>query len=261
MMAVLRIRKLTLLRGGGDFGPMRARGAVLTIVCTVVALAGAHPTQAQEAASANLPDQFQTGEMIQIQKPKKKKAKSTSQTLATVREQNAAPVPEQTPTAEEVPTHMAPSEEKKAEPNRSTTSVAPSQKPETPAEQAPPAEESAVAAEPAEKKPRAKRRSRPTVQPEAASISAPVPMSLSVAQSMAISAPLPGYTYEAKRRNLTGNGVCVVTIDTATGTVTNATMFQSTGSSILDKLTIQTFKSWRFKPGTVSQVRVPISYE
>jgi TonB family protein len=78
---------------------------------------------------------------------------------------------------------------------------------------------------------------------------------------MAMIAPLPDYPYEAKRRNLTGNGTCVMTVDTATGTVTNATMSQSTGSPLLDKLTIQTFKSWRFKPGTVSQVRVPISYE
>jgi TonB family protein len=52
-----------------------------------------------------------------------------------------------------------------------------------------------------------------------------------------------------------------VTVDAATGTVSEARMFQSTGSPILDKLTIQTFKSWRFKPGTVSQLRVPISYE
>jgi TonB family protein len=99
------------------------------------------------------------------------------------------------------------------------------------------------------------------VQAEATSISAPVLMSLSVAQSMAVTAPLPDYPYEAKRRNLTGSGTCVVTVDTATGTVTNASMFQSTGSPLLDKLTIQTFKSWRFKHGTVSQVRVPISYE
>jgi TonB family protein len=86
-------------------------------------------------------------------------------------------------------------------------------------------------------------------------------MSLSVAQSMAISAPLPDYPYEARRRNLAGSGICVVSVDSATGTVTNASMVQSTGSPLLDKLTIQTFKSWRFKPGTVSQVRVPISYE
>ena len=91
--------------------------------------------------------------------------------------------------------------------------------------------------------------------------SAPVPMSLSVAQSMAISAPLPEYPYEAKRRNLTGNGICIVSVEVATGRVTDAKMSKSTGSAMLDKLTVQTFKSWRFKPGTVSPVRVPISYE
>jgi len=160
-----------------------------------------------------------------------------------------------------VPTQIAPAEEKKAEPNRSTASMPPNQKAATPIEQAPPAEEPPVVALPEEKKPRRKKRPRPAVQTEAANISAPVPMSLSVAQSMAISAPLPDYPYEAKRRNLTGSGICVVTVDTATGTVANATMFQSTGSPLLDKLTVQTFKSWRFKPGTVSEVRVPISYE
>ena len=82
-------------------------------------------------------------------------------------------------------------------------------------------------------------------------------MSLSVAQSMAISAPLPDYPYEARRRNLAGNGVCVVTVDPVTGTVTDATMFQSTGSTLLDTLTVQTFKSWRFKPGTVSEFEYP----
>ena len=240
---------------------MRSSGGVFVVVCTGIVLAGAHLAQSQEAASANLPDQFQTGEMIQIQKPKKKKAEPTSQIAATVPKQNTAPAPEQTPAAEEVPTQIAPTEDKKAEPNRSTASMPPSQKSVTPVEQAPSAEESGVAAVPAEKKPRLKERPRPAVQPEPVSIPAPVPMSLSVAQSMAITAPLPGYTYEAKRRNLTGSGVCVVNVDTATGTVIEASMFQSTGSPVLDKLTIQTFKSWRFKPGTVSQVRVPISYE
>ena len=78
---------------------------------------------------------------------------------------------------------------------------------------------------------------------------------------MAITAPLPEYTYEMKRRNLSGSGVCLVTVDPATGTVTDATMFRSTGNPLLDKSTMQTFKNWRFKPGTVSRVRVPISYE
>ena len=240
---------------------MPSRGVVLVAVCTGVCFAGAYPTQAQEATSANLPDQFQTGEMIQIHKQKKKKAESISEKVATAPKQDTAPVPEQPLASEEGPVQIAPVVEKKAEPDRSTASMPPSQKPAPTIEQASSAEEPAVVAVPAERKHRSRKRLRPAVQPEAATISAPVPMSLSVAQSMAITAPLPDYPYEAKRRNLTGSGTCVVTVDTATGTVTNATMFQSTGSPLLDKLTIQTFKSWRFKPGAVSQVRVPISYE
>jgi TonB family protein len=260
MMAVLRTHELTFLRPGGHFA-VPARTVSVVVVCTGVCFAGGHLTQAQEATSANLPDQFQTGEMIQIRKPKKKKAEATSQIAATAPQQDTAPVPEQPLAAEEVPIQNAPPEEKKTEPNRSTASMPPNQKPATPTEQAPPAEEPAVTVVPAEKKHRLRKRPRPAVQREAASISAPVPVSLSVAQSMAITAPLPDYSYEMKRRNLSGSGVCIVTVDSATGTVTNATMFQSTGSPLLDKLTIQTFKNWRFKPGTVSQVRVPISYE
>ena len=239
---------------------MRVRGGVLVVVCTGVALGNAHLGRAQEAASANLPDQFQTGEMIQIQKPKKKKAEANSQNLATATKQNTASVPKPTPLPEQLPTQIV-TEEKKPEPSADTASAPQSQKVAPPIEQSVPPEESAPAVVPIEKKPRRQKRPRPAVQPEPVSIPAPVPMSLSVAQSMAITAPLPGYTYEAKRRNLTGSGVCVVTVDTATGTVTDAKMFQSTGSPLLDKLTIQIFKSWRFKPGTVSQVRVPISYE
>jgi TonB family protein len=237
---------------------MRATAVILAIVCAGVPFADVHVTRAQEATSANLPDQFQTGEMIEAYKSKKKKAASQSQRLATAPTQNIAPVPEQ-PAAEEVRTQIAPTEEKKAEPNQNTASIPLSQKRAPSTEEAVSAEESEPVV--VERKPRAKKRPHPAVQAETASIPAPVPMSLSVAQSMAVSAPLPGYTYEMKRRNLTGNGICVVTIDTATGAVTNATMFQSTGSAMLDKLTIQSFKSWRFKPGTVSQVRVPISYE
>lgn len=241
---------------------MPARGVSLFVVCTGICFASAQLSRAQEATSANLPDQFQTGEMIQIQKPKKKKGEKSSQKIATAK-QDTAPVPEQAPGAEEVPAQSAPAEEKKIEPNRNTASMPPIQKPATPTEQAPSAEDSAVVAVPRERKTRPRKRARraPAVEPEAPSISAPAAMSLSVAQSMATTAPLPEYTYEMKRRNLSGNGVCVVTVDPTTGAVTDATMSQSTGTPLLDKLTIQTFKSWRFKPGTVSQVRIPISYE
>ena len=239
---------------------MVKRAAILGVVCTSFTFAGAQLIQAQEAASANLPDQFQTGEMIQIQKPKRKKTEANSQSLATAAKQNTASVPKPTPLAEELPPQIV-IEEKKAEPSADTAPAPQSQKVAPVTDQTSPAEESAPVVVPVEKKPRPKKRPSAPVQPEVASIPEAVPLSLSVAQSMAISAPLPQYTYEARRRNLTGNGVCVVTVDAATGTVTEARMYQSTGSAVLDKLTIQTFKSWRFKPGTVSQVRVPISYE
>jgi TonB family protein len=238
---------------------MRASRVILAIACTGVAFAGVRVIRAQEATSANLPDQFQTGEMMQIHKSKKKKVESTSQIAATAPEQNTAPVPEQMPTAEELPgvvatqeKHVEPSPAVETKQNITSARITKS---------APPPEESAPEIAVEEKKPRPRKRPRPPIQPEATTVLAPVPMSLPVAQSMAISAPLPQYTYEAKRRNLGGSGVCLVSVDPATGRVTDARMFQSTGSTMLDKLTTQTFKAWRFKPGTVSQVRVPISFE
>jgi protein TonB len=237
---------------------MRVRRAVLTVAWTGVALAGAQLARSQEATSANLPDQFQTGEMIQIQKSKKKKA--NSQNPAAAPNQNTAPVPGQPLAGEELPPLIVPSAEKKSEAtpvpatmaSRASPPQHPIEKPVSPEESAP--------AMPPVRKARPKKRPPPHVKSEMPAISETVSMSLSVAQSMATTAPLPEYPYEAKRRNLTGNGVCVVTVD-ATGRVTDARMSQSTGSTMLDNLTVQTFKSWRFKPGTVSEVRVPISYE
>jgi TonB family protein len=125
----------------------------------------------------------------------------------------------------------------------------------------PSAEEPATSIAPPEKKARVKRRTTSAVQTEPASFSAPTPLSLSAAQAMAVSAPLPEYPYQARHANITGSGICVMLVDTASGKVTNAMMAQSTGNAILDKVTTETFRRWRFKPGTVSQVRVPITYE
>src|SRR6476619_2915918 len=179
---------------------MPARTVSAFIACTGICFAGGHLTPAQEATSANLPDQFQTGEMIQIHKPKKKKAEPTSQIAATAPKQDTAPVPEQPLASEEGPTQMAPVVEKKVEPNPSTASMPPSQKPAPTIEQASSAEEPEVVAAPAEKKHRSRKRPRPAVQPEAASISAPIPMSVSVAAVLLINTTLPDYPYEAKRR-------------------------------------------------------------
>ena len=55
---------------------MPARTVSVFVLCTAVCLAGAHMSRGQEATSANLPDQFQTGEMIQIHKPKKEEKRT-----------------------------------------------------------------------------------------------------------------------------------------------------------------------------------------
>jgi periplasmic protein TonB len=86
------------------------------------------------------------------------------------------------------------------------------------------------------------------------------PMSMSSAKAVAVSAPRPEYPYEARRSRATGSGVCVMTVDPSTGAVTSAVMAQSTGNPILDNAATSAFRRWRFKPGTVSKVRTPITF-
>ncbi len=85
-------------------------------------------------------------------------------------------------------------------------------------------------------------------------------MTMSRAKALAINAPRPQYPYEARSRRITGSGVCVVTVDSGSGSVTGASMTQSIGNSILDDAALSAFRQWRFRPGTVSQVRIPITF-
>ena len=85
-------------------------------------------------------------------------------------------------------------------------------------------------------------------------------MSMSRAKALAIYAPRPQYPYEARSRRITGSGVCVADVDPGSGNVTSATMAQSIGNPILDNAAVSTFRQWRFRPGTVSKVRIPITF-
>lgn len=100
----------------------------------------------------------------------------------------------------------------------------------------------------------------PIARPRVAGPPAGATMSMSSAKAVAVSAPRPEYPYEARRSRATGSGVCVMTVDTGTGAVTSATMAQSTGNPILDNAAVSAFRRWRFKPGTVSKVRTPITF-
>jgi TonB family protein len=76
-----------------------------------------------------------------------------------------------------------------------------------------------------------------------------------------INAPRPEYPYEARTRQITGRGIVLMTVNTSTGEVTDATMEKSTGSPILDNSAISAYRRWRFKPGsTDTKVRRPVIF-
>ena len=138
---------------------------------------------------------------------------------------------------------------------------------EAPPEPTPPPEEVPVATPPPappEVRPEyVEERTPPPHQPRpvrVVPIKAPGPMSISSAKALATFAPRPQYPYEARSRRITGSGVCVVTVDTGSGSVTDATMAQSIGNPLLDNSAVSAFRQWRFRPGTVSKVKIPITF-
>ncbi len=77
----------------------------------------------------------------------------------------------------------------------------------------------------------------------------------------AIYTPKPVYRPEWAKQGLTGKGVVLVTIDQQTGKVTGARMVQRTGNQLLDGAALEAYSQWRFEPGTVSQVKIPIEFK
>ncbi len=65
---------------------------------------------------------------------------------------------------------------------------------------------------------------------------------------------------EAKAEHIAGAGVAILGVNPETGWVKEAKMAISTGSPILDDAALSKFRQWRFEPGTVSKVRVPIRF-
>jgi len=76
----------------------------------------------------------------------------------------------------------------------------------------------------------------------------------------AVYTPKPVYRPEWTKQGLAGKGVVLVTVDKETGKVTGARMLQSTGSKQLDSAALEAYSQWRFQPGTVSQVKIPIEF-
>jgi len=110
-----------------------------------------------------------------------------------------------------------------------------------------------------EKPPPPRTAAKPSGPVKAAGV--PGTMSITGAKAVAIFAPKPDYPYEARSHHVTGSGVAVLTVDVASGNVTDASMAQSIGSPVLDNSTTSTFRRWRFRPGAAApRVKVPITY-
>ena len=85
-------------------------------------------------------------------------------------------------------------------------------------------------------------------------------LTVSSARVFALTAPRPEYPYEARRQKITGDGIIGMTVNPGSGQVVDVSMLKSTGSPFLDNAALAGFRKWRFKPGTVSSVRCPITF-
>lgn len=101
---------------------------------------------------------------------------------------------------------------------------------------------------------------RPRKKVRLASIGRGATVSLRSVKAMATYAPRPVYPYQARRLRITGSGTALLTVDPASGNVTDVLMLQSCGNAILDTATLDALRLWRFKPGTAVRVQVPITY-
>jgi protein TonB len=101
---------------------------------------------------------------------------------------------------------------------------------------------------------------RPYRKARPASLLRRATVSLRSVEAMVAYAPRPVYPYEARRQRVTGSGVALLTVDQNSGAVTDVLMTQSCGNPILDNSTLDALRRWRFRPGTVTKVQVPITY-
>ncbi len=80
------------------------------------------------------------------------------------------------------------------------------------------------------------------------------------ARALATYTPMPQYPLQARAKHLQGAGMVRLDVDKRTGNVTSARMLQRTLHQILDDEALKAFRAWRFQPGSVSVVRIPVRF-
>jgi TonB family protein len=70
---------------------------------------------------------------------------------------------------------------------------------------------------------------------------------------------LPDCSYAARDQHLEGSGLYRLNIK-PDGTVSSVTVLKSTGHILLDRAAIHAFRQWRFRPGALRTVKLPIDF-
>jgi TonB family protein len=78
-------------------------------------------------------------------------------------------------------------------------------------------------------------------------------------KAVALYAPRPQLPEVARVKRLAGSGVFLSHVR-PDGTVSRVDVFRSTGHRVLDTAVVAAFSKWRFKPGTMSEIRTPVNF-
>jgi TonB family protein len=77
-------------------------------------------------------------------------------------------------------------------------------------------------------------------------------------RAVAVYAPYPMFSYEVRRAQ-PGDGVFELHVRND-GTVSEVMVLKSTGHKVADVEAAATYVKWRFKPGSVRSVRIPLTF-
>jgi TonB family protein len=78
-------------------------------------------------------------------------------------------------------------------------------------------------------------------------------------QPLATYAPKPDYPLASRKLHHVGSGLYLLRLR-SNGTVQSVEVLKSTSHPDLDQAAINAFSRWRFKPSTVRQVKLPMSF-